>query len=136
MVLSAGPIAPISAHSILVLLLQIGVLLGLALMLGRLAQRFGIPAVVGELCAGVLLGPSVLGHATPGVSGWLLPHDPASMHLLDAMGQVGVILLVGITGMNIDLSWIRRRGAIVARVSLGGLVVPLGLGVAIGVVLP
>jgi Kef-type K+ transport system membrane component KefB len=136
MLLSAGPIAPLGAHQVLVLLLQIGLLLGLALVLGRLAQRFGTPAVVGELCAGVLLGPSVLGHAVPGVSGWLLPHNPSQMHLLDAMGQFGVVLLVGVTGMNIDLSWILRQGATVARVSMGGLVVPLGLGVAIGFVLP
>jgi Kef-type K+ transport system membrane component KefB len=136
MLLSAGPVAPIGAHQILVLLLQIGLLFGLALLLGRLAQRCGIPAVVGELCAGVLLGPSVLGHAAPGVSGWLLPHEPSQMHLLDAMGQLGVVLLVGITGMNLDLGWILRQGATVVRVSMGGLVVPLGLGVAIGFVLP
>ncbi|HEX6472285.1 MAG TPA: cation:proton antiporter [Streptosporangiaceae bacterium] len=136
MMLSAGPVAPIASHQILVFLLQIGMLLGLALALGRLVQRFGIPAVVGELSAGVLMGPSLLAHAAPAFSNWLFPHDPGQMHLLDAVGQIGVMLLVGITGMNLDLGLVRRRGATAAWVSAGGLLVPLGLGVAAGFVLP
>lgn len=136
MILSAGPVAPISADQILVFLLQIGLLLGLALALGRLGQRVGIPAVVGELTAGVLLGPSLLAHAVPDISEWLFPRDVDQMHLLDAVGQVGVLLLVGITGMNIDLGLVRRKGSTVVRLSLGGLLIPLGFGVAIGFVLP
>jgi Kef-type K+ transport system membrane component KefB len=130
------PVAPISAHGLLVLLLQLGLLLGLALVLGRLAVRLRMPAVVGELTAGVLVGPSVLGHLAPGVSGWLLPRDVAQQHLLDAVGQLGVLLLVGITGMHIDLGLVRRKGATAAKVSAGGLLVPLGLGVGLGFVLP
>jgi Kef-type K+ transport system membrane component KefB len=136
MLLSEGPVPPIASHQILVFLLQIGLLLGLALILGRLATRLRIPAVVGELSAGVLVGPSLLAHVAPGFSHWLLPHDPSQLHLLDAVGQVGVILLVGITGMNLDLGLIRRKGATAAWVSAGGLLVPLGLGVAAGFVLP
>lgn len=136
MITSASPIAPINSHQTLVLLLQIGLLLAFALLLGRLGQRVGIPAVVGELCAGVLLGPSVLAHAAPDLSGWLLPHAADQMHLLDAVGQLGVLLLVGVTGMSIDLSLIRRQGGTAVRVSAGGLLVPLALGVAVGFVLP
>jgi len=120
----------------LLLLLQIGVLLGAALGLGRLAARIGIPAVVGELCAGVLFGPSVLAHLAPGLSGWLLPRVAEQMHMLDAVGQLGVLLLVGITGMNIDIGLLRRKGATAVRVSAGGLLVPLGFGVAAGFALP
>lgn len=130
------PLAPISAHGLLVLLLQLGLLLGLALLLGRLAVRLRMPAVVGELTAGVLVGPSVLAHLAPSVSAWLLPHDVAQQHLLDAIGQLGVLLLVGITGMHIDLGLVRRKGATAARVSAGGLLVPLSLGVGVGFVLP
>jgi Kef-type K+ transport system membrane component KefB len=135
-VISAGPIAPISSHQTLVILLQIGLLLGLALVLGRLGRRIGVPAVVGELCAGVVMGPSLLAHVAPGLSGWLLPRTPDQMHLLDAVGQVGVLLLVGVTGMSIDLNLVRRKGRAAAQVSAGGLAVPLALGVAIGFALP
>ncbi len=48
-----------------------------------------MPTVVGDLCAGVLAGPSVLAHVAPGVSAWL-PHDAGQFHLLDAVGQAGV----------------------------------------------
>jgi Kef-type K+ transport system membrane component KefB len=136
MMMSAGPVAPIGAHQVLVFLLQVGLLLSVALVLGQLAQRLGIPAVVGELCAGVLLGPSVLAHAAPGVSTWLLPREAGQLHLLDAVGQLGVLLLVGLTGMSIDLGLVRRKGATAVLVSAGGLLVPLGFGVAIGFALP
>jgi Kef-type K+ transport system membrane component KefB len=127
---------PIGAHGMLLFLLQLGLLLGCALVLGRLAVRARMPAVVGELAAGVLIGPSVLAQVAPGVSAWLLPPDGAQMHLIDAVGQLGVLLLVGITGMHIDLRLARRKGATAARVAAGGLVVPLALGVGLGLVLP
>ncbi|MFE5504613.1 cation:proton antiporter [Amycolatopsis japonica] len=132
----ADPVAPISAHSMLLFLLQLGLLLGLAFALGRLAIRLKMPAVVGELTAGVLIGPSVLAHLAPGLSAWLLPHDATQLNLLDAVGQLGVLLLVGITGMHMDLKLVRRKGGPAAWTSAGGLLVPLGLGVGLGFVLP
>lgn len=130
------PVAPISAHGILLLLLQLSLLLCLALLFGRLAVRLRMPAIVGELTAGVLLGPSLLGHLTPALSNWLLPHDANQINLLDAVGQLGVLLLVGITGTQIDLKMLRRKGATAGWVSACGLLVPLGLGIAVGYLLP
>jgi|SRR3954447_1018119 Kef-type K+ transport system membrane component KefB len=133
---AAAPVPPIAAHDLLVLLLQLGVLLGVALVLGRLAARFGMPALVGELLAGVLLGPSLLAQVSPELSAWLLPSEPGQQHMLDAVGQLGVLLLVGITGMHIDLNLIRRNGLVAAGVSTTGVLVPLGLGIATGLLLP
>lgn len=132
----SSPVAPIGAHAMLVLLVQLGLLLGLALGLGRVAVRLGMPAVVGELAAGVLVGPSVLAHLAPAVSSWLFPHIAAQQHLLDAVGQLGVLLLVGVTGMSIDLKLVRRTASTGALVGIGGLVVPLAVGVGLGFVLP
>jgi Kef-type K+ transport system membrane component KefB len=103
-------VTPIAAPQLLVFLLQVGVLLVLAILLGRLAGRFGLPAIVGELAAGMLLGPSLFGWLAPGVSGWLLPARADQMHLLDAVGQIAVILLVGLTAVEMDLGLVRRRG--------------------------
>jgi K+:H+ antiporter len=128
------PVAPIGAHELLVLLLQLGLLLLAALVLGRLAVRLGMSAVVGELTAGVLFGPSLFAHIAPSASEWLFP--PGQQHLLDAVGQLGVLLLVGLTGMHIDLGLIRRKGLTAGRVSAGGLLIPLGLGIATGLILP
>jgi Kef-type K+ transport system membrane component KefB len=131
-----GPIAPIAPHQLLIFLLQVALLLLLALCMGRLAQRLRMPAIVGELLTGVVIGPSLLGHLAPEFVGWLLPARPDQVHLLDAVGLLGVILLVGITGSHLDLRTLRQRSATAARVSIAGLVVPLGFGVAVGFVLP
>lgn len=130
MVLSASPPSTLGAHSLLVFLVQVAVLLGVALVLGRLAVRVGVPAVVGELASGVVLGPSLLGTFAP------VFDNPAQLHLLDAVGQFGVLLLVGFTGMHLDLGLARRQGRAAAWVGAGGLLVPLGLGVAAGFLLP
>jgi len=132
----AAPIAPIAAHNLLIFLLQVGLLLLLAVALGRLASRFGMPAVVGELFVGAVLGPSFLAWAAPGLHGWLFPAVPEQYHLLDAVGQLGVVLLVGLTGMQMDMGLVRRRGATAAGVSVGGLIIPLGLGIGAGYLLP
>ncbi|WP_037311075.1 cation:proton antiporter [Amycolatopsis orientalis] len=131
-----APIAPIAAHSLLLFLLQAGLLLLLAVTFGRLAARFGMPAVVGELFVGVILGPSLLAWAAPGLHGWLFPAVAEQYHLLDAVGQIGVLLLVGLTGMQMDMRMVRRRFGAAAGVGLGGLIIPLGLGIGAGFVLP
>ncbi|WP_234336363.1 cation:proton antiporter [Streptomyces sp. NRRL S-920] len=117
-------------------LLQAGLLVLLAVLCGRLATRLRMPAVAGELCVGILLGPTVLGNVAPSAAHWLLPQDAGQFHLLDALGQIGVLLLVGITGMEMDLSLIRRRGSTALSVGFGGLVLPFGLGFAAGWVAP
>lgn len=137
MVISSGAlVAPLAAHNLLLFLLQLGLLLLLALAFGRLAIRLGLPAVVGELFVGVVLGPSFLAYVAPDLHGRLFPADPEQFHLLDAIGQIGVILLVGLTGIQMDMGLVRRRGITAAGVSLGGLLVPLGLGIGAGYLLP
>jgi Kef-type K+ transport system membrane component KefB len=131
-----NPVPPVGAHHLLVFLVQAGLLLMLAVILGQVAVRLRMPAVVGELCAGVLLGPSLLGHAAPGLFAWLFSERAEQLHLLEAVGQFAVLLLVGITGIHLDFGLVRRRGATAVRISVAGLVVPLGLGVATGYALP
>ncbi len=130
------PNPPIPAHEVLIFLLQIATLLLVAVVLGRLAERFKMPAIVGELFTGVLLGPSLMGALAPGFSEWLLPHKPIQSNMLDAVGLLGILLLVGITGAHLDLGLIRRRGATAVRVSLSGLLLPLASGIALAYALP
>jgi len=132
----AAPPAPLAAHQLLILLLQLTLLLLLAFCLGRLAERLKLAAIVGELVAGVIVGPSLLGHLAPGFANWLLPTRPDQTHLLDAVGMLGVLLLVGVTGTHLDTAMLRKRGATALRVSVFGLVIPLALGMLAGAVMP
>ncbi|MCA2218766.1 cation:proton antiporter [Jidongwangia harbinensis] len=131
-----APLPPLPSHQLLLFLLQVGLLLATATVLGRLASRLGMPSVVGELLTGVLLGPSLLGTVAPDFWAWLFPSLPAQAFMLDAVGQVGVLLLVGVTGMHLDRAVMRQRGLTAVTVSAGGLLVPLVLGVATGYLLP
>jgi len=135
-VLATAPVAALGGHQLLVFLLQVSLLLGVAVLLGALANRCGLPAVVGELAAGVLLGPTMLHKFVPGLSDWLLPQDANQLHLLDAVGQLGVLLLVGSAGCQLDLSLIRRHKRGVGWVGAGALIVPLAVGILAGLVLP
>jgi Kef-type K+ transport system membrane component KefB len=133
---AATPVASLGGHQLLVFLLQVSLLLGAAVLLGALATRLQMPAVVGELAAGVLLGPTLLHKIVPSLSSWLLPHDANQMHLLDAVGQLGVLLLVGSAGSQLDLNLIRRHRRGVGWVGAGALIVPLGVGIVTGLLLP
>ncbi|MEU8199121.1 cation:proton antiporter [Microbispora amethystogenes] len=121
---------------VLAFLLQVVVLLTSAMVLGRVAVRLGLPAIVGELCVGVLLGPSVLGHAAPAVSHWLLPQGADKTGLFGGLAQIGVLLLIGLTGVGIDGALFRRKGRAALRVGILALVVPLSLGVLAGWLMP
>jgi Kef-type K+ transport system membrane component KefB len=134
--LSSEPIAPMGGHQVLVFVTLVGLLLGSALLLGLLARRLGLPSILGELCAGVLVGPSVVGALAPDVFGWLRLDQGAQLHLVEAVGQIGVLLLVGLTGIGIDVGLLRRRAGTTAWVSATALVLPLVAGVALGMALP
>jgi Kef-type K+ transport system membrane component KefB len=136
MTLATGPVPGLTHHQILIFLLQTGLLLATAIVLGRLAVRVNLPPVVGELTAGVVLGPSLLGNWLPGLSNWLLPRNPEQMHLLSAVSQFGVLLLVAITGAHIDLGLLKRKRRVIASVSAGTVLLPLLLGCGLGFVLP
>jgi Kef-type K+ transport system membrane component KefB len=116
-------VPPPGPEQILTFLLQLAVLLVVALAMGRLAMRFGLPAVIGELLSGVLLGPTLLGR---------LAEEGASMPLVDAVGHLGMLLLVGVCGAQLDTGMLRRRAGTAVKVSVAGLVVPLALGIAAG----
>lgn len=135
--LTAPAVPPLTSHTTLVFVLDLFLLLGLALLLGQLGKRIGMPPVVGELSAGVVLGPSILEHADPRLWNWLMaPHNPSQMHLIDAVGQIGVIMFVGLTGISMDLSLLRRKAGTAVGVGAGALFLPLACGAVLGLFLP
>jgi Kef-type K+ transport system membrane component KefB/nucleotide-binding universal stress UspA family protein len=125
-----------SHDEVLQLVVQIAALLFFARLLGELAQRLKQPAVVGEMLAGVLLGPSVLSGLVPELGRWIVPQTTSQGHLLEVVSLIGVMLLLVLTGLEIDLALIRRRAGTALGVAAGGLLVPFAAGLALGYLLP
>lgn len=129
-------LTPVGEHELLLLWLQLVVLLVAARSLGLLAQRFRQPRVVGELAAGVLIGPSVAGRLFPDLVGWLFPGDAVQSALLLSVAWLGILLLLLVTGFETDLDLLRRLGRPVVGLSVGSLALPLVLGFGLGWVMP
>ncbi len=127
---------PPSEHQVLVFLVQLALLLTVARLLGQACRRIGQPSVVGELLAGVLLGPSIFGRLSPSAFDWLFPDDAVQSGMLFAIGWLGVMLLLVATGFETDLALIGRLGKAAVFVSLGSLVLPFVFGGAVGAVIP
>lgn len=125
-----------SEHQVLVFLIQFVLLLTAARVLGQVARRVGQPAVVGELAAGVIIGPSVFGKALPDAFIWIFPVDAVQSGMLFTIGWVGVMLLLVVTGFETDLNLIARLGNAVVWVTLGSLIVPFAFGLGTGFLAP
>ncbi len=108
-----------------------------AARLGGYALRLiGQPRVVGELLAGVALGPSLFGEVWPTGWRWLFPDDDRQAGLLLGLAWFGIVLLLMTTGAETDLAAVRRQGRAMVATAIGSLVVPFGAGLALGWWLP
>jgi Kef-type K+ transport system membrane component KefB len=118
-----------TASPVFVLLLQLLVILAAGRAMGLVFRRFGQTAVIGEMLAGVLLGPSVLGRSLPQVEALVFP--PSSMPALHLISQLGIILFMFVVGMELDFDGLRRRARATVVISNTGIVVPFCLGAAL-----
>lgn len=118
----------LTTHQVTVLFLSLAVLLGAARLMGEVTRRFNQPAVLGEILAGVILGPTVLGRVMPAWQEAVFPKDPAILITLDGLTTLAVALFLLVAGMEVDLSRIWRQGKIAAAVSIAGILVPFALG--------
>jgi len=127
---------PLAGHAIVLLLLQLSLLLTAARLGSELVKRLGFPSVIGELAAGILVGPSFLGHFFPGAFQALFPPDAEQFHLLEIMSWFGMILLLLLTGIETDVRLLKNLGRSAIAASIFGMVVPFGFGFALGWVIP
>ena len=134
--IDAVPLPPLDEHSLLVFWCQILVVLAAARSGGYLVRRIGQPRVIGELLAGVAIGPSLLGRVWPSGFEWLFPASERQAGLLLGLTWIGIVLLLGITGAEVDLSSIRRQGRAAVTATIGSLTVPLGVGALLATQLP
>jgi Kef-type K+ transport system membrane component KefB/mannitol/fructose-specific phosphotransferase system IIA component (Ntr-type) len=125
----------VNDHDVVVFLLALAVLLGAARLLGELGRMAGLPLVVGEIAAGVLLGPTLFGRIAPRGQAWLFAPGPGET-MVRGYGTVALVLLLVVVGMEVDLGILRRRGKSALGTGVLGIVLPAASGIALGWLLP
>jgi Kef-type K+ transport system membrane component KefB len=113
--------------------LQLVIIIAACSIVGRLFRRIGQPAVVGEMVAGILLGPSLFGLLAPG--GFHFVFAPASLEPLRLFSQIGVCLFLFAVGMELDLVQLRRQVQTAIVVSHSSIVIPYLMGVTLALFL-
>jgi K+:H+ antiporter len=119
-----------------IFIVEIIALMVVGRLLGEAMLRIGQPAVMGQLIAGLLLGPSFFGLIFPDAQHALFPKSAEQKAMIDAISQFGILLLLLLTGMETDLKLVRQTGRASLFASLTGIVIPFLCGVGLGQVLP
>ena len=115
------------------LLAQIIVILVVARLTGALVRRLGQPQVVGEMIAGIALGPSVLGAQAPQLAALLFP--AGSLAFLNTLSQIGLVVFMFLVGLELDPKIVRERGRSALVISHASIVAPFLLGATLAIVL-
>ena len=118
---------------IAILLLQIIVIIIVARLFGAVFRRIGQPPVMGEMVAGIALGPSVLGLLSPVAMNFLFP--AFSLPTLGVLSQIGVVLFMFVVGMEVDVEHLREKASAAVMVSHASIIVPFLLGAALALLL-
>ncbi len=116
-----GPVVDFS-----VILALLALIIVVAKTAGLLVAKIGIPPVVGEIAAGVLLGPSLLGME---LSSDIFPVDQRGF--LDILARMGLVLFMFVVGLELDVSLVKGRGKVAGSVSVCSIVLPFTLGIGL-----
>ena len=112
-----------------ILLLQLVVIVVMSRLVGKLFLSIGQPRVMGEIVAGIILGPSLLGQLSPNTLAFLFPAE--SLEPLRLLSQIGVVLFMFVVGMELELGDLRKKASVAIMVSHASIVVPFFLGVTL-----
>ncbi len=121
-------VSKLSSDQVLSFLIIICVLLISARVLGEIFRKFRQPAVIGELLAGIILGPSILGTYFPDFFNSVFVKPTQSFVAFDGLSRIGIIFLLFVAGMEVDLHNLRQRGKAAAKISLSSVLFPFVIG--------
>ena len=120
-------------HPLAILLAQIITIILVARLFGWICKKIGQPTVMGEIVAGIVLGPSLFGMYFPGFSAALFPKE--SLGNLQFLSQVGLILFMFIIGMELDLKMLKNKAKDVIIISHASIIIPFALGMTLAYVI-
>jgi Kef-type K+ transport system membrane component KefB len=115
--------------TLVLLLLQIAVILAVCRLLHEVVERIGQPPVIGEIIAGLLLGPSFFGWLAPNLFARLFP--PASLPALNALSQIGLVLFMFLVGLHLDIAEVWALRGVAGLAGLLSIAVPFAAGLAL-----
>jgi Kef-type K+ transport system membrane component KefB len=125
-VAAAGAAAPAASNVVLHVLLTLTAVLIAGRFLGAVLRSVGQPPVIGEVLAGIILGPSLLGRMAPGLAAYILPTDVAPF--LNVVAQLGVILYMFLVGLELNGERLQGRAHTTVAISHASIVAPFALG--------
>ncbi|MEO6848295.1 MAG: cation:proton antiporter [Chthoniobacterales bacterium] len=123
-------------HKLTIFFTQIALLVLVGRLFGEVMQRIQQPAVIGQLLAGILLGPSIFGAIWPSAQHFIFPAVSADRQMLTAVAELGVLMLLLLTGMETDLALVKRVRRTAVFTSAAGILIPFACGYALGEMLP
>lgn len=115
-------------HPLSILLAQVVIIIFVSRIFSWISRKIGQPSVIGEIVAGICLGPSLLGYYLPGISAAIFPES--SLSNLTFLSQVGLILFMFVIGMELDLKVLKNKAHEAVVISHASIVIPFSLGVA------
>ncbi|MBV9242459.1 MAG: cation:proton antiporter, partial [Acidobacteria bacterium] len=125
-----------SEHMVAIFLIEVMLMLVFGRLLGELMQRFGQPEVMGQLIAGIIIGPSVFGAISPQIYKFIFPDIVAQQKMIDAISQIGILMLLVLTGIETDLKLVAKVRSTAFFTSLAGILFPFACGYVVGEFLP
>lgn len=123
-------VSKLSSSEIIHFLIILLVILIPARILGEICRRYKLPAIIGEIVAGIIVGPTLLGTFFPSLFKTIFTAAPQAYAAFDGIANIGIILLMFIAGFEVDLKQIRQNGKQAIAISLTGIIFPFAIGFA------
>src|SRR4051812_21435789 len=123
-------VSKLNSAEVLHFLIIVSVVLVIARVLGEICRKFKQPVVVGEILAGIIIGPSLLGSVFPNLFNDIFISEPRAYGAFDGLANLGIILLMFVAGIEVDLKQIRSQGKQATSISIASIAFPFAMGFA------